>query len=156
MDAERGKLLFRVAAEKRPERNIWTIVAIALAIVYGYEAYREHRSDWGMVIFFAGYGLSFLLSRKVAFYENGIHFPQEPSGPRARFIAWPQIERFYWDDDVLTIVPASSLLRGGGGEGGPVLGGSVRIPIARRRQVETLLATAPDTRSEDNQAALGL
>jgi len=146
MHAERGKLLFRVAAEKRPERNIWTIVAIALAIVYGYEAYKEHRSDWGMVIFFAGYGLSFLLSRKVAFYENGIHFPQEPSVPRARFIAWPQIERFYWDDDVLTIVPASSLLRGGGGGGGPVLGGSVRIPIAWRLQVVTLLATVPDAR----------
>jgi hypothetical protein len=67
-----------------------------------------------MVIFFAGYRLSFLLSRKVAFCENGSHFPQEPSGPRARFIAWPHIERFYWDDDVLTIMPASSLLRGGG------------------------------------------
>ena len=146
MQAERGKLLFRVAAEKRPERNIWAIVAIGLAIVYAYEAYKEHRSDWGMVIFFAGYGLSFLLSRKVQFYENGIHFPQEPSGGRARFIAWPQIQRFYWDDDVLTIVPASSVLSSGGGGGVPLLGGSVRIPMARRVQVENLLAAVSGAR----------
>ena len=147
MHAERGKLLFRVAAEKRPERNIWAIVAIALAIVYAYEAYKEHRSDWGMVIFFAGYGLSFLLSRKVQFYEKGIHFPQEASGGRARFIAWPQIQRFYWDDDdVLTIVPASSVLSSGGGGGVPLLGGSVRIPMSRRVQVENLLAAVSGAR----------
>jgi hypothetical protein len=99
-----------------------------------------------MVIFFAGYGLSFLLSRKVQFYENGIHFPQEPSGGRARFIAWPQIDRFYWEDDVLTIVPASSVLSSGGGGGVPLLGGSVRISMARRVQVENLLAVVSGAR----------
>jgi hypothetical protein len=145
MHAERGKLLFRVAAEKRPERNIWAIVGVALAMVYTYEAYKEHRSDWGMVIFFAGYGLSFLLSRKVEFYENGVHFPQEPSGGRARFIAWPQIQRFHWDDDVLTIAPAAAVLSSGGG-GVPLLGGSVRIPMARRVQVENLMSTVSGAR----------
>jgi hypothetical protein len=145
MHAERGRLLFRVAAENRQERFIWTIVAIALAIFYAYEAYKEHRSDWGMVIFFVGYGLSFLLSRKVGFYEKGIHFPEEPSGGRTRFIAWPQIKRFYWDQDVLTIVPESSILSGGSG-GAPIIGGSVRIPTGRRVQVENLLSVVPDGR----------
>jgi hypothetical protein len=145
MHAERGRLLFRLAAEKRPERLIWAIVAIALASFYAYEAYKEHRSDWGMVIFFVGYGLSFLLSRKVGFYENGIYFPQEPSGGRTRFIAWPQIKRFYWDQDVLTIVPESSILSGGIG-GVPIIGGSVRIPTGRRVQVENLLSVVPDAR----------
>ena len=145
MHAERRRLLFRVAAEKRPERFIWTIVAIAVPIFYAYGTHKEHRSDWGMVIFFAGYGISFLLSRKVGFYENGIHFPQEPSGGRTRFIAWPQIKRFCWDQDVLTIVPESSILGGGSG-GAPIIGGSVRIPTGRRVRVENLLSVVPDAR----------
>jgi len=143
---ERGKLLFRVAAGKPRERNIWAVVAITVAIVYAYEAYKEHRSDWGMLIFFVGYGLSFLLNRKVDVYENGIHFPQEPSGGQTPFIAWPQIQRCYWDDDVLTIVPASSVLSSGGGGGVPLLGGSVRVPMARRVQVENLLAAVSSAR----------
>jgi hypothetical protein len=74
MHAERERLLSRLAAEKRPERLIWAIVAIALAIFYAYEAYKEHRSDWGMVIFFVGYELSFLLSRKVDSTRTGFTF----------------------------------------------------------------------------------
>ena len=143
MNAKRGKLLFRVAAEKPREGSIWAIEAIGLAIVYAYGAYKEHRSDWGMLIFFAGYGLSFLWNRKVEFYENGMQFPQQQGGG-PRFIAWPQIQRFYWDDDVLTIVPASSVLSNGGGV--PVLGGSVRIPMARRVQVENLLGAVSGAR----------
>lgn len=88
----------------------------------------------------AGYALSFALSSKVAFYEKGIHFPQEPSGGRARFIDWSQIGRFYWDGDVLTVVPNDALLSTGGGNIGiPMQGGSVRIPAARQVQVANLI-----------------
>jgi len=92
MHAERGKLLFRVNADKQPQRFIWAVLAFG----YAYDAYFEHRNNWWMMVYFAAYALTFLATRKVAFYENGIHFPQDPSGGRARFIAWPQIERFHW------------------------------------------------------------
>ena len=141
MRAERGKLLFRVAADQQLHRHIWAGVAAALAALFAYEGYREHRTDWGSVIFFAGYLLTALLSRKVAFYENGIHFPEEPTGPRARFIAWGQIERFHWEGDVLTVVPTSSLLgRGAGSVGDLSRAGSVRVPTGRRVQLENLLS----------------
>ena len=140
MHAERGKLLFRVTAEQQAQRAIWAVVATALATLFAYDASTKHRADWGTVIFLAGYGLSFLRSRKVLFCENGIYFPEDPSGPRARFIAWRQIERFHWDGDVLTVVPSSSLLGGAGSLSGPNTGGSVRVPTGRRIHVENLLS----------------
>jgi hypothetical protein len=140
MHAQRGKLLFRVNADQQLQRYIWAGVAIILAASFAYQGHREHRLDWGTVIFFVGCCLSFLLSRKVIFYKNGIYFPQDPTGTRARFIAWQQIERFHWDGDVLTVVPALSLLGGAGSFSGPNTGGSVRVPTGRRVQVENLLS----------------
>ena len=49
------------------------------------------------------------------------------------------------DQDVLTIVPESSILSGGSG-GAPIIGGSVRIPTGRRVQVENLLTVVQDAR----------
>jgi hypothetical protein len=147
MRAERGKLLFRVNAEQQLQRHIWAGVAAVLAALFAYEGYREHRMDWGSVIFFVGYLLTAMLSRKVAFYENGIHFLEEPAGPRARFIAWGQIERFHWDGDVLTVVPTSSLLGPGAGAAGDLSrAGSVRVPAGRRVQVENLLSAIQGAR----------
>src|ERR1700730_18460320 len=103
MHSERGKLLFQVAAERQTERYVWAALAACYAVICAISIYREHWSNIGMLIFFFAYGLRFLVSRKVAFYENGMHFPPDPSGARERFIAWPQVERFHWDGDVLTI-----------------------------------------------------
>ncbi len=144
MHTERGKLLFRVTAEHQRQRLIWLLIAAAMAVLLGLTIYEKHRPDWGGVIFFTGYAITFAMARKVAFYENGVHFPQEPSGGRGRFISWQQVERFYWDGDVLTIVPNAALLTSGGGNIGlPPLGGSVRIPMARHVEVVNLLGRVP-------------
>jgi hypothetical protein len=141
MHSERGTLLFKVAADRQPERYIWAVLAVCFAVVCAISVYREHGSNLGMLIFFVAYGLRFLVSRKVVFYENGIHFPPDPSGARERFIAWPQVERFHWDGDVLTIIPSTSVLTSGGGSGASALaGGTLRIPAARRAEVENLLS----------------
>jgi hypothetical protein len=149
MHADRGKLLFRVNVDKRNnsalagpqfQRLIWDGVACAMASVFAYDASTSHRVDWSALIFFAGYGLSFVRSRKVLFYENGIYFPEDPAGGQSRFIAWRQIERYHWDADVLTVMPATSLLGGAGSLSGLYAGGTVRVPTARRVQVENLLS----------------
>ena len=122
-------------------------MTILLAAVYTYDAYMNHRHDWWIVLYFVGWGVTFLMGRRVSFYENGIYFPQDPSGGRARFIAWRDLERFHWDGDLLTVVPPSSLLAGGGGDVGmPVLGGSVHVPAAKRVEVENLLAVASSSK----------
>lgn len=142
--AQRGKLLFRVPAEKQFQRRLWIVVAAILAVACGY--YTERRSVSAMSMFFAGYAVTLLFSRYVIFYDEGIYFPQEPSGGRARFIPWGGIERFHWEGDALTIVPATSLLHGGvSSVGDSLLGGTVRVPPRRRAQVEKLLAESQRT-----------
>ncbi len=74
-----------------------------------------------------------------AVYENGIQFPSDASNGRGRFIAWPEVERYHWDGDILTVVPTASVI-GGAELGRPLLGGAVRIPPGKRVQMENLLA----------------
>lgn len=69
----------------------------------------------------------YFLRRKGSVYENGILLP----GTQNRFIAWSQIERFHWDGDILTIIPASPIMGGGG---------DLRVPADKRAQMESLLA----------------
>ena len=54
---------------------------------------------------------------------------------------WNSIERYHWEGDVLTVIPGTSILRTGGGE--PLTGGSVKVPLDRRAEVENLLARVP-------------
>jgi hypothetical protein len=75
-----------------------------------------------------------------------ISFPSDDYA-RRRFIAWPQIERFHWDGDVLTVVPFTSFLMGCGSIGRPVLGGSIRVPAGQRVQVENLLSVVQRARA---------
>lgn len=142
MHSERGRLLFRVAAKKEP---LWIRVTAAtlLVIAFGYQFFRRHW-DWYDMIFFTGFFVLYFFRffQGVAVYEKGIHFPQDQSGARARFVAWSQIDRFYWDGDVLTIVPSASILGGGGSFGTPVLGGALRIPPSRHTEVEKLLSAS--------------
>jgi len=143
MHSERGKLLFKIAAEKQHERYVWAVLAVCYAVICAISVSRKHWSNIGMLIFFVAYGLRFFVSRKVEFYENGMHFPPDPSGARERFITWRQIERFHWDGDVLTIIPSTSVLTSGGGSGPSALaGGTVRIPADKRATVENLLSGA--------------
>lgn len=146
MHSERGKLLFKVAADRQTERYVWAVLAGCFAVICAISVYRKHWSNISMLIFFVAYGLRFLGSKKVAFYENGMHFPPDPSGARERFITWPQVERFYWDGDVLTIIPSTSVLTSGGGSGPSALaGGTVHVPADRRAVVENLLSAEART-----------
>jgi hypothetical protein len=148
MHAERGKLLFRIKADKQPQRYLWLLGGVVLAGLWIYDAYRDRRLDFVRIVLPILYvGLFLQKFRRVTFYENGIHFPAETSGAPPRFISWGEIERFHWDGDMLSIVPGSSLLSGGGANAGaPKVPGSVTVPLARRTEVENLLTAATNVR----------
>jgi hypothetical protein len=142
MHPERGRLLFRTRSLHRRGNSLLGVFALAAAAPSVVQAYRHGwaRDKLALAFFYgASYGAVALLGlRQVAFYENGIFLPQEASGPRPRFVPWISIERYHWEDDILTVVPSSSILSTGGGE--PLTGGSVKVPQDRRVEVENLLA----------------
>jgi len=138
--SERGALLFRVSPNRNRDQYLWLLAAIAMAVVILLVPWLEHRRmDSALPFFAAFYAAMFFAQRRAAVYENGIQLPADTSGARGRFIAWPQVERFHWDGDVLTIVPTMSVM-GGQDLGRPLIGGSVRIPADKRVQIENLLA----------------
>ena len=142
MRPQRGKLLFRIPPEYR--LNGYTLAAItaALAIVPTILALRGDPAEWGMAVLFACYSIRFFLFNWFGFYEEGIQFPEDYFGKTGRFLLWSQIERFYWEDDTLTVVPTASLL-GGASSTLPLSGGSIPIPPPKRPRVEDLLKNAP-------------
>jgi hypothetical protein len=144
MHAERGRLLFRTRSLHRRGNYVVQALALVAAAPWVVEAYR-HGWQADKLIMAAIYALMFgsvalLGLRQVAFYENGIYFPQEPSGSKPRFVPWNSIERYHWEGDVLTVVPGISVLSTGGGE--PLTGGSVKISLEHRAEVERLLTRA--------------
>jgi hypothetical protein len=150
MHSERGKLLFRLTADKQPQRLAWGIGAAAVSALWLLDAYREHRLLWERAPVPIVYLVMFLVRgiQRVGFYEHGVYFPQDPSGAPARFVAWRAVERFHWDGDKLTVIPASSFLGGGGADVGvPHQTGSVRVPPSKRVEVENLLSVVSTTRA---------
>lgn len=142
---ERGRLLFRLKNRSRGGDYLVAALAVLCGIPWLIEAYR-HAWSLDRVLLALAYPLMFgaasaLGRRQVAFYENGIFFPQEPSGARQRFIPWTAIERYHWDGDVLAVVPSSSILSTGSAE--PLTGGSIKVPLSRRVEAENLLARVP-------------
>lgn len=79
--------------------------------------------------------LRYLLYPRVKFYENGVEIPPTRDNDRSRYLRWDQIERSSWDGDRLVLTGTNSVLAGG-----PVQGGSVRIPSAQHLAVEQLLS----------------
>jgi hypothetical protein len=142
MHPERGGLLFRTRSlNRRGSSLLAALIVVVVAPAY-VTAYR-HKWEAGELVPAIMYTVFYFLLaslglRQVAFYENGIYFPQEPSGPRPRFVAWNSIERYHWDSDLLTVIPGTSILKSGGGA--PLTGGSVKVPPDRRAEVENLLA----------------
>ena len=53
MHPGRGKLLFRVTAERQGQRIIWMLVAGAIGLRLAFNALDQPRADWGSAIFFA-------------------------------------------------------------------------------------------------------
>jgi hypothetical protein len=84
---------------------------------------------FGLVIF------GYLLHPRIKFYESGVEIPPTRDYNRARYLRWDQVERSSWDGDRLILTGTSSVLAGG-----PVLGGSVRIPSAQHLAVDQVLS----------------
>jgi hypothetical protein len=78
--------------------------------------------------------LRYLLYPRIKFYENGVEIPPTRDNDRSSYLRWDQIERSSWDGDRLVLTGTNSVLAGG-----PVQGGSVRIPSAQHLAVEQIL-----------------
>src|SRR5271166_4528218 len=123
--SERGPLLFRVSADNTQSRYLWLFLGLGFAALIVILALSSHKApNWPMLVMAAIYVAMFFTQRRASIYQNGIHLPADSSGARGRFIAWSQLDRFYWDGDVLTIVPTTSVMAGAD-LGRPLLGGAV-------------------------------
>lgn len=142
MHPERGALLFRTRSLHRRGNALVSAISVLASVPWVLDSYRlGWRRDKLLlgVLYAVMFGAAALVGlRGVGFYENGISFPQEPAGPRPRFVPWSAIERYHWDGDILTVVAAASVLSTGGGE--PLTGGSVKVAPSQRAEVERLLA----------------
>jgi hypothetical protein len=137
--SERGALLFRVSEYNQRSRYLWLLAAVTFAAVFLMEARWRHRDpNWALLVLAAFYTVMFFVQGRAEVYKSGIHLPSDSSGARGRFIAWSQAERFHWDEDVLTIVPTSSVMAGAD-LGRPLVAGSLRLPKDKRAQIENLL-----------------
>jgi hypothetical protein len=83
-----------------------------------------------VVVVMSGY----LFYPRIKFYEGGVEIPPSRDYSRARYLRWDQIERSSWDGDRLVLTGTISVLAGG-----PVQGGTVRIPSAQHLAVEQVL-----------------
>lgn len=135
-ESPRGALLCKLPGSRfwSPERRAQDGIVLALCIlatlnVVTDPSQRFHPIWWIYVI---GCLAIVFVRRSVLIYENGIRFPH------TGFIPWRLVARSYWDGDVLTIIPASSALTGGG-IGRPLSPGAVRIPSEKRPEIERLL-----------------
>lgn len=142
MDTPRGRLLFTTRSLTRWLAYLLVVVA---AIAIGASFLEAYIKFWNIKTLVAailaallGAADIFRRLRYIKFYENGIFFPEEESDSKDRFIGWHEIARFSWEGDVLTVVPSPILTTGGE----PLTGGSVKVPKARRAEVERLLAQA--------------
>jgi hypothetical protein len=78
----------------------------------------------------------YVLHPRMKFYEEGVEIPPSRDQQGPRYLRWDQIERSSWDGDRLILTGSSSVLAGG-----PVQGGSVRIPPSEYLAVEQILGT---------------
>jgi len=142
--SDRGSLL--LSAPVRHAQFRVGMAALYMLIVAGYlfEAWRDHEAgkDFGSHVMFAvmwfGLCLVFLVPKTVKFYEKGIQIPrnQDNHHSRARFLSWSEVERYYWDGNVLYFVQSDSVLKTGGI---PVLGEPWAIQPRSRPEVDAIL-----------------
>lgn len=140
MDTPRGRLLFTTNSVSRWLEYLLVVVGV---IAIGGEFLTPYIKLWNTkaltaAILAALIGVAEILRRlrHIKFYENGIFFPDEESESKDGFIGWKDIARFHWEGDILTVVPSPALTAGGE----LLTGGSVKVPKARRAEVERLLA----------------
>lgn len=136
--SEPGKLLFRVKANHTENRLLYVLLSLAFATLGLAQPYLRHRPpNWGLVSLALVYLLPVFVRGRGAVCENGIRLPDARAFLRTSFIAWSQIERYHWDGDVVTIVPAFSAFSG---LDHLPSGGSARVPPDRKAQLEGILA----------------
>jgi hypothetical protein len=139
MHKDRGRVLLAV----RVHSLGWTLFLWAVVIAWvgvlawGFLRGQSLRSLFqfvsnllAVVVVIFGY----LLHPRIKFYEEGVEIPPTRDYNRARYLRWDQIERWSWDGDRLILTGTSSVLGGG-----PVLGGSVRIPSGEHLAVDQVL-----------------
>jgi len=141
MNKDRGRVLLAV----RVHSMGWTIflwaVVIAWAGVLAFGFLKPHSLDRLFQMSLNSVGLliaafGYLLYPRIKFYEAGVEIPPTRDQKGPRYLRWDQVERSSWDGDRLILTGTSSVLAGG-----PVQGGSVRIPSGEHLAVDQVLGT---------------
>jgi len=138
---DRGKVLLAV----RVHSVAWTLFLWVVLIVWAGLLVLALLRSHGLGRFFrvlpaltasfvaiAGY----VLFPRIKFYEGGVEIPPTRDYNRVRYLRWDQIERSSWDGDRLILTGTNSVLAGG-----PVEGGTVRIPNTELLAVDRVLDT---------------
>jgi hypothetical protein len=139
MHKDRGKVLLAV----RIHSLGWTVFLWAIVIVWlGLLAWSLLKGQslrslfqllsnlFAFVVVIFGY----LLHPRLKFYEAGVEIPPTRDQKGPRYLRWDQIERSSWDEDNLVLTGTNSVLAGG-----PVQGGTVRVPRGQHLAVDQVL-----------------
>ncbi len=141
MHKDRGRVLLAV----RVHSLGWTLflwgIVIAWVGVIAFGFLKPHILDRPFQMFLNSVGLliavfSYILYPRIKFYEQGVEIPPTRDQKGPHYLRWDQIERSSWDGNRLILTGTSSVLAGG-----PVQGGSVRIPSAEHLAVDQVLGT---------------
>jgi hypothetical protein len=147
-DRKYGSLLLSVASREVSVLNRWMplLFPLVLAARMGLE-YLRHPEDRAfgipggttVLVFGAAmlYRTAASFRSSLRFYDSGLLKPMDSQrdSSGSRFLCWHQIDRYYWDGDILNLVGTESTLKGG-----PVPGGRYTIPAERRAEVQSLLS----------------
>jgi hypothetical protein len=142
--SDRGLLLLS-APVKHAQARLW-IAALYLVVVSInlFMAWRNYRSgkDYSLqvvqAVLWTIVGFLFLQPKSVQFFEKGIRIPRNMDSrqSRSRFLPWNEVERYYWDSDLLYLVTTQSVLMSGGIS---ALGEPWAIQPRGRKKVDAIL-----------------
>jgi len=139
MHKDRGKVLLAV----RIHSVGWTVFLWAIVIVWlgllawGFLRGQSLRSLFQLLsnlFAFVVVIFGYLLHPRLKFYEAGVEIPPTRDQKGPRYLRWDQIERSSWDEDNLVLTGTNSVLAGG-----PVQGGTVRVPRGQHLAVDQVL-----------------
>jgi hypothetical protein len=141
MHKDRGRVLLAV----RVHSVGWTVFLWAIEILWlgllVFSILKRNRLDplvqvlpnlLTFVVMIFGY----LLHPRIKFFEAGVEIPPTRDQKGPRYLRWDQVERSSWDGDRLVLTGTNSMLAGG-----PVQGGTVRIPSGQHLAVDQVLGT---------------
>ena len=140
MHKDRGRVLLAVRVHSLGWTVfLWAIVIIWLGLLVFVLLKRDRWHPLVQVLpnFFAFVVVIFgyLAHPRLKFYEAGVEIPPTRDQKGPRYLRWDQIERSSWDGDRLVLTGTNSMLAGG-----PVQGGTVRIPSAQHLAVGQVLS----------------